>query len=640
MSIPEYSILSAVLAANFAIRMRFRGLPLDWDHGVYGYMNYWYKKMGKNIIPGAGGNESLINWGKPGMTYIFWLIVTLCGTNPRRIRVFDSVWYLMNTLGVFWLGLTAFGTTEGLIAAGLYAFYSSLPFTWTADLNAENYQTLFITLSIGSFTLFMQTGSQFYLVLAGFSGFLTMLLKQSSAPYFLSYFVYTAYINSDLTNFSLLFAAFALPYMLFFSFYLLKGVKFSHLMHVFLIRPTIRGLSYVLDRLPENGKWVKSERHSHKWEQLRLNLRSHLLEAAPIWIIGSAGLTMLLLKPTQPPNFILTTLFAGMVIGYWLPQKFYAYYLIPFIPLFAVTGGYLIFSAIEPSTGSQLRFATYTLSFASVAFVFALPRLYRFFVRMNSTEQALYQYRHSLPNFLASEEIAEYVKSKTSPEDYIFVWSVNPEIYFLSERRSAIGHLQVGEDSIRSIAMRDMDDFLNRMFKDIALNKTKLIIMVSGGLSIEELQTQTHLKYKQDQLFDTRLPNVEDRKYVAYSLVEESYETALNELGEIAFAEENFDDAKAYFRRAIEESSSNSAAYTNLATVLWQTGNKDEARKMLNKSLELDPLSKDTILSYADIARSEDELRMAAEHCNFYIKEKGADAEISSLLNRLAQKPE
>ncbi|MCH7495930.1 MAG: hypothetical protein IH825_07570, partial [Candidatus Marinimicrobia bacterium] len=207
----------------------------------------------------------------------------------------------MNTVGVFWLGQIAFGTTEGLIAAGLYALYSSLPFTWTADLNAENYQTIFITLSIGSFILFIQNGSQYYLVLAGFSGFLTMLLNQSSAPYFLSYFVYTAFISSDPTDFSLLFAAFALPYLVLFSFYLLKGVKFSHLMTVFLIRPTVRGLSYVLDTVPKKGKWVKSERHSHKGEQLRLNLISHLLEAAPIWIIGSGGLLLLLIKPTLPP---------------------------------------------------------------------------------------------------------------------------------------------------------------------------------------------------------------------------------------------------------------------------------------------------------------------------------------------------
>ncbi|MCH7495931.1 MAG: hypothetical protein IH825_07575 [Candidatus Marinimicrobia bacterium] len=81
-SIPEYFILTAVLVAGFALRMRFRGLPLDWDHGVYGYMNFWYKKMGKNIIPGAGGNESLINWGKPGLTYIFWLVVTLAEQTP------------------------------------------------------------------------------------------------------------------------------------------------------------------------------------------------------------------------------------------------------------------------------------------------------------------------------------------------------------------------------------------------------------------------------------------------------------------------------------------------------------------------------------------------------------------------------
>ena len=123
-------------------------------------------------------------------------------------------------------------------------------------------------------------------------------------------------------------------------------------------------------------------------------------------------------------------------------------------------------------------------------------------------------------------------------------------------------------------------------------------------------------------------------------MVEDSYESALNELGESAFADENYDEAEAYFRRAIEESSSNSAAYTNLATVLWERGNESEARNMLDKSLELNPLSKDFILSYSDIAQTEDELRKAVELCNSYIQEKGEDTEISALLNRLGQKPE
>ena len=61
---------------------------------------------------------------------------------------------------------------------------------------------------------------------------------------------------------------------------------------------------------------------------------------------------------------------------------------------------------------------------------------------------------------------------------------------------------------------------------------------------------------------------------------------------------------------------------------------------MLDKSLELNPLSKDFILSYSDIAQTEDELRKAVKLCNSYIQEKGEDTEISALLNRLGKEPE
>ena len=234
----HFTLLAGTLIFNWWLRSRFRNQPLDWDHGVYGYLNYWYQKKGKNIIPVDGKSDSLISWGKPGLTYLMWVMVKLCGTNPRKIRDFDSVYYLLNTLGVFWLGYVAFSVEVGLVAAGIYAFYSSVPFTWTADQNPENYQTLFITLSTGAFIQYLGTGSDIWLVFSGVAAFLTMLLKQNSLPYFAGFGFLQLFILNDYTGFMLFSGSVTIPYLLLFGFYMTKGFSLKYLFGTFLIYPS------------------------------------------------------------------------------------------------------------------------------------------------------------------------------------------------------------------------------------------------------------------------------------------------------------------------------------------------------------------------------------------------------------------
>ena len=80
----QFILLTGILSFNWWIRSRFRNQPLDWDHGIYAYLNYWYQKEGRNIIPVHGKSDSLISWGKPGLTYLMWMVVKLCGAHRSK----------------------------------------------------------------------------------------------------------------------------------------------------------------------------------------------------------------------------------------------------------------------------------------------------------------------------------------------------------------------------------------------------------------------------------------------------------------------------------------------------------------------------------------------------------------------------
>lgn len=630
----HFTLLAGTLIFNWWLRSRFRNQPLDWDHGVYGYLNYWYQKKGKNIIPVDGKSDSLISWGKPGLTYLMWVMVKLCGTNPRKIRDFDSVYYLLNTLGVFWLGYVAFSVEVGLVAAGIYAFYSSVPFTWTADQNPENYQTLFITLSTGAFIQYIGTGSDIWLVFSGVAAFLTMLLKQNSLPYFAGFGFLQLFILNDYTGFMLFSGSVTIPYLLLFGFYMTKGFSLKYLFGTFLIYPSLHAISYIMNLTLENGNWVTEKEELSKFAQLKINVSAYMKESSPLWLAGLLGLTQIGFNAPGYMNIIFFSLFSGMILGYLLPRKFFPYYFIPFTPVLAITASYWFVEYATFNFGTADGYVTATASMAlSALAALSISPLYAYFFRSTPAEQALYQYKHSMPNFLASEEIAEHIRENTSPEDTIFVWNHNPEIYFLSERRSAVGHLLFTSEMTRTIMDMNLDEMFLKMMDDLVLNEAKYIVMVTGGISTEYIKKLTGLDYETDRSFDTRLGVDDSLVYVTYKLNSFSYVPALSKMGEKDFNTGNNSRALEIFNKLVKIEPSNAEHKVSLATVLWAEDEKEKARDQIDQALELDPVNKDAIISFAEMAQDESDKIMVISYIENYLSAERYDTEIEGYLS-------
>ena len=630
----HFTLLAGTLIFNWWLRSRFRNQPLDWDHGVYGYLNYWYQKKGKNIIPVDGKSDSLISWGKPGLTYLMWVMVKLCGTNPRKIRDFDSVYYLLNTLGVFWLGYVAFSVEVGLVAAGIYAFYSSVPCTWTADQNPENYQTLFITLSTGAFIQYIGTGSDIWLVFSGVAAFLTMLLKQNSLPYFAGFGFLQLFILNDYTGFMLFSGSVTIPYLLLFGFYMTKGFSLKYLFGTFLIYPSLHAISYIMNLTLENGNWVTEKEELSKFAQLKINVSAYMKESSPLWLAGLLGLTQIGFNAPGYMNIIFFSLFSGMILGYLLPRKFFPYYFIPFTPVLAITASYWFVEYATFNFGTADGYVTATASMAlSALAALSISPLYAYFFRSTPAEQALYQYKHSMPNFLASEEIAEHIRENTSPEDTIFVWNHNPEIYFLSERRSAVGHLLFTSEMTRTIMDMNLDEMFLKMMDDLVLNEAKYIVMVTGGISTEYIKKLTGLDYETDRSFDTRLGVDDSLVYVTYKLNSFSYVPALSKMGEKDFNTGNNSRALEIFNKLVKIEPSNAEHKVSLATVLWAEDEKEKARDQIDQALELDPVNKDAIISFAEMAQDESDKIMVISYIENYLSAERYDTEIEGYLS-------
>ncbi len=90
--------------------------------------------------------------------------------------------------------------------------------------------------------------------------------------------------------------------------------------------------------------------------------------------------------------------------------------------------------------------------------------------------------------------------------------------------------------------------------------------------------------------------------------------------GSMAIARSDFDEAKAFFRRAVETSPTSTRLQRSLGRVLRLTGKFDEAEQVLNKVLKYDPANGQTNFELAKLFAESNQLTRAQEHLRLTLR--------------------
>jgi hypothetical protein len=77
--------------------------------------------------------------------------------------------------------------------------------------------------------------------------------------------------------------------------------------------------------------------------------------------------------------------------------------------------------------------AALALLVLSAALVYTAMDNYRFYTVYPPETVSIEKYRSTL--FVDSVKVARYIRERTEPDDHIFQWGLEPEIYFLADRR-------------------------------------------------------------------------------------------------------------------------------------------------------------------------------------------------------------
>ena len=112
----------------------------------------------------------------------------------------------------------------------------------------------------------------------------------------------------------------------------------------------------------------------------------------------------------------------------------------------------------------------------------------------------------------------------------------------------------------------------------------------------------------------------------------------LNE-GETLYAEGKLEEAEKCFLSLVENDSDCKEAYNNLGVIAFQKDDKEKAIDYFTRSLEIDPLYKDTIVNYTNLLRSLDQLPIMIPLLEKVVDLNQDDKEIKQLLDDIRSTP-
>jgi hypothetical protein len=128
--------------------------------------------------------------------------------------------------------------------------------------------------------------------------------------------------------------------------------------------------------------------------------------------------------------------FFGVAVG----GRFFAHYFIQIIPPLSVLGGVGLARVIDELRTRRFGYFRRPQGFVmAVAILLFIYTDAAYYLRYNGIQISLHQYK--TPLFSVTRFIGEHLRERTEPDDFIYVWAVNPEINFYALRKTPSPYL-------------------------------------------------------------------------------------------------------------------------------------------------------------------------------------------------------
>lgn len=389
----SFFVLLSIMAVLAVMRIHFLDEPFERDEGGYAY-------MAQRFLDGDLIYRDYWESRPPGIVFIYALIFKLYGQSITAVRVFSIFAGLISMVLVYLIAEKLFNRKTGYISALLYAIFSGGPFIQGSSANAEPFMIVFTLLGI---CLFVYSRSLPVVFLSGASFGLAFMIKQVAIDGFLAVCIY-ALIERRRGLFILAFGFITawIPVL----FYLAKNNIFGE---------------FIFAAFTYNFFYVKNA-YEYGWPaRFKNSLLYVSREILLLWFLGLSGLFMLRRN---------VLMFFWLIFGIFAISfggRFFPHYFIQIIPVLCILSGYGL---------NRIYTKIFPVLIVLLLTVLTILNEYKYYLVYNPYEVCRMKY--PMENFVLTEILARKIEKETDPDDYIYVWGSEPEIYFYSSRKCPV----------------------------------------------------------------------------------------------------------------------------------------------------------------------------------------------------------
>lgn len=446
-----YLLLALILFLTMVLRMFFVHEPLDRDEGTY-------ILLGQEVFRGAVPYRDAIEMKLPGSFYLFALI-TMFGNSVEYIRIVTAFYSLLTVIFTYLLACTVGGRRAGLFAALLCGVFTSGPVVQGNGSNLEVF--LLLPIVAGLYLLFcgFDSNKRLYFTAGGLLLACAVFIKTVALPVYLLPLFFLPFAHSNSSRWRSVALNLAL--------YVTPGVMLCILLAAYLAVNSAWD-DFVYWNFTFAKAYVETSWPIF-WSRLTSRGLSTASEFTVLWIIAVPALYWFLVVRRSFKGFFLVGLVVATVIAVCMPGKFWPHYLIPLIPPLSIVAGVGLAALFENRR---------SLFYASLPFlVFAIyPTVKMDYPYYMASPEKASVLKYGSDVFVRAAEVARYVKERTTPEDTIFQWGWEPEIYVTADRRPPnrfLNHTLIDASPVISAAMND--------FKTSILFKRPKYVIVQSG---------------------------------------------------------------------------------------------------------------------------------------------------------------
>jgi len=462
-----YGCLALILFFVTLVRIRLLNLPLERDEGEYAL-------MGQLLLKGIPPYEMAYNMKLPGTYYMYALAMSIFGESPAGIHLGLLLVNLTSILLLFFIGKKLVNTSTGLFAAAAFGLLALSPGALGFAGHATHFIVLFGLLGLLVLLQYAERPNWQRLALSGFCFGLAFLMKQQ-AVFLLPFGMLALWlierqrasemIKSRVFNLGLFTGALTLPYLAVVLIALLTG-SFDNFWHW--------TVEYA-------GQYVGIKTGSDAWRFLSLYFPLVSAGYELFWAIGLAGWVVLFFSQGARKNRWLILAFAICSIACVVPGLYFRqHYFIVFLPALALLVGVALNYLREKLSPRHLLWGNLLpfLLFAFLVFLVISKHSSTFF-KEDLMKMVTRTYSPANP-FVASLEIARFIRANSSEQDKIAILGSEPQIYFYSDRLPATGYIYtypLMENQAYSLEMQ------RDMIAEIEKAQPRFLIFVNSSFS-------------------------------------------------------------------------------------------------------------------------------------------------------------